>query len=149
MKPFKRRPEPIKRIRVNMQIRVPEIRLIDAEGEQRGVMTPQEALQIAEKAELDLVEIAPTAKPPVCRVMDFSKYKYDQAKKEKEARKKQKVHIDGDETSWEHEPLERLAAEGQLSAFLHRGFWQPMDTMRDKTRLEELWESGQAPWKVW
>ena len=57
-------------------------------------MTPQEALQIAEKAELDLVEIAPTAKPPVCRVMDFSKYKYDQAKKEKEARKKQKViHI--------------------------------------------------------
>ncbi len=58
-------------------------------------------------------------------------------------------HIDGDETSWEQEPLERLAAQGQLSAFLHHGFWQPMDTMRDKTRLEELWESGHAPWKVW
>ena len=58
-------------------------------------------------------------------------------------------HIDGDETSWEHEPLERLAAQGQLSAFLHRGFWQPMDTLRDKTHLEELWKSGRAPWKVW
>jgi glucose-1-phosphate cytidylyltransferase len=58
-------------------------------------------------------------------------------------------HIDGDETSWEHKPLARLADQGELSAFLHRGFWQPMDTMRDKTQLEELWESGQAPWKVW
>ena len=58
-------------------------------------------------------------------------------------------HIDGDETSWEQEPLERLAAQGQLSAFLHRGFWQPMDTLRDKTHLEELWKSGRAPWKVW
>ena len=58
-------------------------------------------------------------------------------------------HIDGDETSWENEPLARLAEQGQLSAYLHRGFWQPMDTMRDKTQLEELWDSGNAPWKVW
>ncbi len=58
-------------------------------------------------------------------------------------------HISGDETSWEHEPLARLAEQGQLSAFLHRGFWLPMDTMRDKTQLEELWDSGNAPWKVW
>ena len=58
-------------------------------------------------------------------------------------------HIDGDETSWEQEPLAWLAEQGQLSAFLHRGFWQPMDTMRDKTQLEELWNSGRAPWKVW
>ena len=58
-------------------------------------------------------------------------------------------HIDGDETSWENEPLARLADQGQLSAYLHRGFWQPMDTMRDKTQLEELWDSGHAPWKVW
>ena len=58
-------------------------------------------------------------------------------------------YIDGDETSWEHEPLERLAAQGQLSAFLHRGFWHPMDTLRDKMHLEELWESGRAPWQVW
>ena len=58
-------------------------------------------------------------------------------------------YIDGDETSWEREPLARLAAQGQLSAFLHPGFWQPMDALRDKTQLEELWESGRAPWKVW
>ena len=58
-------------------------------------------------------------------------------------------HIEGDATVWEREPLERLARNGQLSAFTHRGFWQPMDTLRDKTRLEDLWQSGQAPWKVW
>jgi glucose-1-phosphate cytidylyltransferase len=50
---------------------------------------------------------------------------------------------------WEREPMERLAREGQLSAYAHRGFWQPMDTLRDKTRLEELWAAGKAPWKVW
>lgn len=58
-------------------------------------------------------------------------------------------HIEGDATSWEGQPLARLAAEGQLCAFEHRGFWQPMDTLRDKNHLEELWASGQAPWKVW
>ncbi len=58
-------------------------------------------------------------------------------------------YIDGDATIWEKEPMERLAKEGQLSAYYHRGFWQPMDTLRDKTHLEELWRSGKAPWKVW
>ena len=58
-------------------------------------------------------------------------------------------YIDGDKTVWEREPLEKLAQEGQLSAFVHRGFWQPMDTLRDKHVLEELWRSGKAPWKVW
>jgi glucose-1-phosphate cytidylyltransferase len=57
--------------------------------------------------------------------------------------------IDGDTTVWERTPLERLARDGQLSAYQHRGFWQPMDTLRDKNKLEELWLSGQAPWKVW
>jgi glucose-1-phosphate cytidylyltransferase len=57
-------------------------------------------------------------------------------------------YIEGDETSWEGEPLERLAKESQLRAFFHHGFWQPMDTLRDKNRLEELWVSG-APWKIW
>ena len=57
--------------------------------------------------------------------------------------------IEGDATSWEREPLEQLAASGQLAAYTHPGFWQPMDTLRDKTHLEELWASGQAPWKVW
>ncbi len=57
--------------------------------------------------------------------------------------------ISNDQTSWEKEPLEKLANDGQLSAFVHKGFWQPMDTLRDKTHLDELWESGKAPWKVW
>lgn len=57
--------------------------------------------------------------------------------------------IDGDDTTWEREPLERLAADKQLAAFHHRGFWQPMDTLRDKNYLEELWSSGNAPWKAW
>jgi glucose-1-phosphate cytidylyltransferase len=58
-------------------------------------------------------------------------------------------YIAGDETSWEKEPLERLASEGELAAFAHQGFWQPMDTLRDRIMLEELWKSGDAPWKVW
>lgn len=58
-------------------------------------------------------------------------------------------YIDGDDTNWEREPLERLAREGQLSAFFHRGFWQPMDTLRDKNHLDELWLADKAPWKVW
>ncbi len=57
--------------------------------------------------------------------------------------------IKDDSTFWEREPLEQLAQEGQLSAYLHTGFWQPMDTLRDKIHLEQLWEKGQAPWKVW
>jgi glucose-1-phosphate cytidylyltransferase len=57
--------------------------------------------------------------------------------------------IDGDDVLWEREPLETLAADDQLGAWVHRGFWQPMDTLRDKQHLNELWESGSAPWKVW
>lgn len=58
-------------------------------------------------------------------------------------------YIDDDATVWELEPLQRLARDGKLSAFKHHGFWQSMDTLRDKNVLEELWDSGQAPWKVW
>ena len=58
-------------------------------------------------------------------------------------------YIDGDDTLWEQEPLQRLAAEGELMAWQHPGFWQPMDTLRDKTYLEDLWASGNAPWKTW
>ncbi|WP_025662184.1 glucose-1-phosphate cytidylyltransferase [Rhizobium sp. IBUN] len=58
-------------------------------------------------------------------------------------------HIDGDASIWEREPLETLANQGQLNAWFHHGFWQPMDTLRDKNHLEELWASGQAPWKIW
>ena len=58
-------------------------------------------------------------------------------------------YIKDDNTTWERDPLERLAEEGNLAAFQHHGFWQPMDTLRDKIHLEELWQSGRAPWKVW
>jgi len=58
-------------------------------------------------------------------------------------------YIDGDDTVWEQQPLQRLAAKGQLSAYQHEGFWQPMDTLRDKTLLEELWSGDKAPWKSW
>jgi len=58
-------------------------------------------------------------------------------------------YIDSDDTVWEQEPLERLAREGQLAAYRHEGFWQPMDTLRDKRQLEELWRAGRAPWKMW
>lgn len=58
-------------------------------------------------------------------------------------------YISGDATVWEKEPLQTLAGEGKLSAFRHEGFWQPMDTLRDRVRLEELWASGKAPWNVW
>ncbi|HEY0371677.1 MAG TPA: glucose-1-phosphate cytidylyltransferase [Thermoanaerobaculia bacterium] len=58
-------------------------------------------------------------------------------------------YVEGDDTVWERGPLESLAREGQLSAFKHDGFWQPMDTLRDKLQLENLWANGQAPWRVW
>jgi glucose-1-phosphate cytidylyltransferase len=58
-------------------------------------------------------------------------------------------YIEGDQTVWEREPLEQLAGQGKLSAYRHEGFWHPMDTLRDKVVLEDLWASGKAPWKVW
>ena len=58
-------------------------------------------------------------------------------------------YIDDDDTVWEQAPLEQLAREGELSAYKHRGFWQPMDTLRDRNRLEELWQAGDPPWRLW
>jgi translation initiation factor IF-3 len=78
-----------KEIRVNERIRIAEVRLVDHEGTQVGVVPTAEARRIAEEVGLDLVEVAPTARPPVCRIMDFGKYKYEQAKKAKESKKKQ------------------------------------------------------------
>jgi translation initiation factor IF-3 len=76
---------------INEEIRVKEVRLIGATGEQLGIVGIREALQIANDASLDLVNVAPTAKPPVCRVMDYGKFRYELQKKEKEARKNQKI----------------------------------------------------------
>ncbi|TWG31485.1 translation initiation factor 3 (bIF-3) [Geobacillus sp. C56-T2] len=76
---------------INEQIRAREVRLIDQNGEQLGIKSKQEALEIAARRNLDLVLVAPNAKPPVCRIMDYGKFRFEQQKKEKEARKKQKV----------------------------------------------------------
>ena len=76
---------------INGQIRDREIRLIGENGEQLGIMSARDAYKMAQEAELDLVKIAPTAKPPVCKIIDYGKYRYELARKEKEARKKQKV----------------------------------------------------------
>ena len=76
---------------INEQIRDREVRLIGENGEQLGIMSAKEAMKLAEEAELDLVKIAPTAKPPVCKIIDYGKYRYEMARKEKEAKKKQKV----------------------------------------------------------
>jgi len=81
-------------IRINDKIRVPQVRLVGPEGNQLGVVPIQKALEIANQYELDLVEVAAQASPPVCRIIDFSKFKYDQEKKEREAKKHQhQVHI--------------------------------------------------------
>ena len=76
---------------INEQIRDKEIRLIGESGEQLGIMSSREALKLAEEAGLDLVKIAPTAKPPVCKIVDYGKYRYELARKEKDAKRKQKV----------------------------------------------------------
>ena len=76
---------------INEEIRAKEVRLLDAEGQQIGIVSLQEALARAAEVNLDLVNISPNAAPPVCRIMDYGKYRYDQQKKEKEAKKKQKT----------------------------------------------------------
>ena len=78
-------------MRINEEIRAREVRVIGSDGEQLGIMSGREAQQLAYEKNLDLVEIAPTAKPPVCRIMDYGKYRYEQQKREKESRKKQKT----------------------------------------------------------
>ncbi|SMB95994.1 bacterial translation initiation factor 3 (bIF-3) [Desulfonispora thiosulfatigenes DSM 11270] len=80
-----------KDLRINEEIRVKEIRLVDEQGGQLGIMSPKEAIDIATEKGLDVVEVAPTGRPPVCRIMDYGKYKYEQSKKEREARKNQKI----------------------------------------------------------
>jgi translation initiation factor IF-3 len=91
---FDRRPPERDETRINEMIRVPQVRLIGDDGNQVGVVSRDEALQYARSRDLDLVEVAPDARPPVCRVLDYSKYKYEQEQKQKAARKHQKqVHV--------------------------------------------------------
>jgi len=114
-------------LRVNQRIRIKEVRLIGPEGEQMGVVPTQDALQRAQEAGLDLVEVAASAKPPVCRIMDYSKFKYDQDKKEKEARKHQKiVHLKEIKIKPHIEEHDYQVKLHHLKKFLERG---------DKTKI--------------
>jgi len=83
--------EAISDLLINEQIRDKEVRVVGEDGEQLGIMSSRDAMKLAEEAGLDLVKIAPTAKPPVCKIVDYGKFKYEQTRKEKEAKKKQKV----------------------------------------------------------
>lgn len=88
---IRRRYTTISDLMINEQIRDKEVRLIGADGEQLGIMSARDAMRMAREAELDLVKIAPTAKPPVCKIIDYGKFKYEQARKDKEAKKKQRT----------------------------------------------------------
>ena len=110
-------------IRVNHEIRVPQVRLIGQDGSQIGIIETRKALQMAETAELDLVEVAPEARPPVCRIIDYGKYRYEKEKKAKEARKKQQnvqmkaIRIAGANIS-QHDLEYRL---GHIREFIAKG----------------------------
>jgi len=109
-------------VRVNERIRVREIRVIDDTGQQLGIMPPPQAVAIAKQKGLDLVEISPTASPPVCRIMDFGKYQYQEQKRAREARKHQKVievkeikfrpKVDEHDYQFKKKHIERFLAEG-------------------------------------
>jgi len=115
------------RTRINRMIRVSPVRLIGADGKQLGEVSVNEALKMAEQAGFDLVEISPNAKPPVCKIMDYSKYKYDQAKKERMAKKKQHViHMKEIKMSSKIEEHDYQTKLNHLKKFLGRG---------DKTKI--------------
>jgi translation initiation factor IF-3 len=111
-----------KHIRVNEEIRAPQVRVIGDDGTQVGIMPPDQALSLAEEAGLDLVEVAPDGKPPVCRIMDFGKYVYEQRRKERSARKKQHVvkikgirltpNIDSHDFNFKNQDARRFLEQG-------------------------------------
>src|SRR5262245_21419092 len=119
---FDRSPRRDDRVRVNERIRVREIRVIDDTGQQLGIMAPPQALQIAKQKGLDLVEISPTAVPPVCRIMDFGKYQYQEQKRQREAKRNQKVievkeikfrpKVDEHDYQFKKKHIERFLADG-------------------------------------
>lgn len=132
---------------INEQIREKEIRVIGADGEQLGVMPTKDALAMAEEAELDLVMIAPTAKPPVCRIVDFGKFKYEQLRKEKEARKKQKTvelkeirlspNIDTNDLNTKINAAKKFLSKGNKVKITLRFRGREMAHMRDHQHILE------------
>lgn len=132
---------------INEQIREKEIRVIGADGEQLGVMPTKDALALAEAVELDLVMIAPTAKPPVCRIVDFGKFKYEQLRKEKEARKKQKTielkeirlspNIDTNDLNTKINAAKKFLSKGNKVKITLRFRGREMAHMRDHQHILE------------
>lgn len=121
---------------MNYRIRVSQVRLIDQNGEQQGVVPIQDALRRAQDAGLDLVEVAAQAAPPVCRIMDYSKYKYDQEKKQREAKKKQHViHIKEIKLKPNIEPHDYQVKLSNLRRFLERG---------DKTKITMIFRGRET-----
>jgi translation initiation factor IF-3 len=120
-----------KNLRVNERIRVPEVRVIDENGEQAGIMRTRDALSMARQRNFDLVEVAPNAQPPVCRLLDYGKYRYEQTKKERDARKTQKV------ITVKEIRLEPKIAEHDLKvkARLARGFLEDGDKVKITVRF--------------
>jgi len=119
---FDRSPRRDDRVRTNERIRVREVRVIDETGQQLGIMPPPQAVAIARQKGLDLVEISPTAVPPVCRIMDFGKYQYQEQKRSREAKKHQKVievkeikfrpKVDEHDYDFKRKHIERFLADG-------------------------------------
>jgi translation initiation factor IF-3 len=112
-----------RQIRINVEIKAPEVRVISQDGEQIGIMSPSKALILADEAGLDLVEVAPDGKPPVCRIMDFGKYMYELRRKERSARKKQHVikikgirltpNIDSHDFNFKNQDARKFIEQGQ------------------------------------
>ena len=128
---------------INEQIRDREVRLIGPDGEQIGVVSSREAQKIADEAGLDLVKIAPNAKPPVCKVIDYGKYRYDLARKEKDAKKKQKTvelkeirlspNIDTNDLNTKMNAAKKFLAKGNMS--MHSNFQISGPSMKQKKHL--------------
>nr|WP_330216907.1 translation initiation factor IF-3 [Dictyoglomus thermophilum] len=143
MKIFSRRCFSIdKDYRVNEKIRAKEVRVVDEDGKQLGIMSVSEALKIAREKNLDLVEVAPNANPPVCRIMDFGKFKYELARKEKEAKKNQKIASEVKEIKIrpnieEHDYQVKLR---KIREFLEKGY---------KVRLIILFKGRQLIYNEW
>ena len=140
----------ISELMINEQIRDREIRLIGENGEQLGIMSAKDAMKLAREAELDLVKIAPTAKPPVCKIIDYGKYRYELARKEKEARKKQKtIEIKEVRLSPNIDVNDLNTKVASARKFLTKGFVSAAVRWRICRQAVIFWRTLQSRWRMW
>lgn len=112
----------VKKLRINEQIRVPEVRVIDNKGEQLGVKNTRDAIELARSMNLDLIEVSPVAKPPVCKIMDYGSYQYQQDKKERKQKAKQKkIEVKGIRITLKIGPNDLETRKNQAIKFLSKG----------------------------